>query len=191
MSDKARDFYHIQDKLPLAWRYLSNRVGTDSSALEDLTRQIDAVASSLIASNPEVGKFIDLANKKISFLERALEASACNNTPTDEIPYPSKQDVEVSLSSSGMGFFSDSLADDDAKIEVSLTLNTFDLNVNFIATVLECRLSADAENPGYWIRVRFDRNQDQQIDQLLGHVTQRQIEKLQRTAKSSSTNEVN
>ena len=44
-----------------------------------------------------------------------------------------------------MGFFSDSLADDDAKIEVSLTLNTFDLNVNFIATVLECRLSAAAK----------------------------------------------
>ena len=188
MGDKARDFYHIQDKLPLAWRYLSNRVGTDSSVLEDLTRQIDAVGSSLIASNPEVGKFIDLANKKISFLERALEASACNNTPMDEIPYPSKQDVEVSLSSSGMGFFSNSLADDDAKIEVSLTLNTFDLNVNFIATVLECRRSADAENPGYWIRVRFGRNQDTEIDQLLANVTQRQIERLSRSQVQDGTN---
>ena len=100
-----------------------------------------------------------------------------------------KKIVEVSLSSSGMGFFSDSLADDDAKIEVALTLNTLDLSVNFVATVLECRLSADAENPGYWIRVRFDRNQDQQIDRLLGHVTQRQIEKLQRSTKSPSSSQ--
>ena len=130
-----------------------------------------------------------LSNKKISLLESALESSVGNATPADEISNLNKKIVEVSLSSSGMGFFSDSLADDDAKIEVALTLNTLDLSVNFVATVLECRLSADAENPGYWIRVRFDRNQDQQIDRLLGHVTQRQIEKLERSTKSPSSSQ--
>ena len=184
MSDKSRDFYHIQDKLPLAWRYLSNRGKTDDSAIEELTRQIDAMASRVIANNPEVGKLIDLSNKKISLLERALESSVGDQTPSGEISHLNKKMVEVSLSSSGMGFFSDSFADDDARVEVALTLNTLDLSVNFVATVLECRLSADSENPGYWVRVRFDRDQDQQIDRLLGHVNQRQIEKLQRAAKS-------
>ena len=189
MSDKSRDFYHIQDQLPLAWRYLYNRGRADDSALEELTREIDTIANRVLAKNPEVGKFIDLSNKKISLLESALESSVGNATPADEISNLNKKIVEVSLSSSGMGFFSDSLADDDAKIEVALTLNTLDLSVNFVATVLECRLSADAENPGYWIRVRFDRNQDQQIDRLLGHVTQRQIEKLQRSTKSPSSSQ--
>lgn len=187
MIDKVRDFYHIQDQLPLAWRYLSNRGRAADSKLEDLTRQMDALASSLIAENPELGKFIDLSNKKISILERALQTSGWSEAPASEICNLSKQQTEVSLSSSGMGFFSDSLADDDAKIEIALTLDTLDLDVNFFATVLECRRSADAENPGYWIRVRFDRNQEQQTDQLLGHVTQRQIEKLQRSSKSPST----
>ena len=189
MSDKSRDFYHIQDQLPLAWRYLYNRGRADDSALEELTREIDTIANRVLAKNPEVGKFIDLSNKKISLLESALESSVGNATPADEISNLNKKIVEVSLSSSGMGFFSDSSADDDAKIEVALTLNTLDLSVNFVATVLECRLSADAENPGYWIRVRFDRNQDQQIDRLLGHVTQRQIEKLQRSTKSPSSSQ--
>lgn len=189
MSDKSRDFYHIQDKLPLAWRYLSNRGKTDDSAIEELTRQIDAMASRVIANNPEVGKLIDLSNKKISLLERALESSVGDQTPSGEISHLNKKKVEVSLSSSGMGFFSDSLADDDARVEVALTLNTLDLNVNFVATVLECRLSADSENPGYWIRVRFDRDQDQQIDRLLGHVNQRQIERLQRAAKSPTNSQ--
>lgn len=189
MSDKSRDFYHIQDQLPLVWRYLYSRGRADDSALEELTREIDAIANRVLAKNPEVGKFIDLSNKKISLLESALESSIGNATPASEISNLNKKIVEVSLSSSGMGFFSDSLADDDAKIEVALTLNTLDLSVNFVATVLECRLSADAENPGYWIRVRFDRNQDQQIDRLLGHVTQRQIEKLQRSTKSPSSSQ--
>ena len=189
MSDKSRDFYHIQDKLPLAWRYLSNRGKTDDSAIEELTRQIDAMASRVIANNPEVGKLIDLSNKKISLLERALESSVGDQTPSGEISHLNKKMVEVSLSSSGMGFFSDSFADDDARVEVALTLNTLDLSVNFVATVLECRLSADSENPGYWVRVRFDRDQDQQIDRLLGHVNQRQIEKLQRAAKSPTNSQ--
>ena len=81
-----------------------------------------------------------------------------------------------------MGFFSESFADDDSKVEISLTLGTVELSVDFSATVLECRLSADSENPGYWIRVRFARDQDKQIDQLLAHVTQRQIERLQRNS---------
>ena len=190
MSDKSRDFYHIQDKLPLAWRYLSNRGKTDDSAIEELTRQIDAMASRVIANNPEVGKLIDLSNKKISLLERALESSVGDQTPSGEISHLNKKMVEVSLSSSGMGFFSDSFADDDARVEVALTLNTLDLSVNFVATVLECRLSADSENPGYWVRVRFDRDQDQQIDRLLGHVNQRQIEKLQRAAKSPTNSQL-
>ena len=64
MSDKSRDFYHIQDQLPLAWRYLYNRGRADDSALEELTREIDTIANRVLAKNPEVGKFIDLSIKK-------------------------------------------------------------------------------------------------------------------------------
>ena len=187
MSRKSRDFYHIQDQLPLAWRYASTPRQINDSQLEVLSEQINVLAKKLIMSHPELSEFIDLTAKKISLLEQATQGAERNEDSAREISDEKKQSVEVSLSSSGMGFFSESFAEDDATVEISLTLPTVDLSVNFSATVLECRLSADSENPGYWIRVRFARDQDQQVDQLLAHVTQRQIEKLQRNSDSAQT----
>ena len=187
MSRKSRDFYHIQDQLPLAWRYASTPRHINDSPLEVLSEQINDLAKKLIMSHPELSEFIDLTAKKISLLEQATQGAERNEDSAREISDEKKQSVEVSLSSSGMGFFSESFAEDDATVEISLTLPTVDLSVNFSATVLECRLSADSENPGYWIRVRFARDQDQQVDQLLAHVTQRQIEKLQRSSGSAQT----
>ena len=91
--------------------------------------------------------------------------------------------VEVSLSSSGMGFFSQESIDEDAVIEIVLYLDTVDKELNLEASVLESRVSADSENPGFWVRTRFTRKQDQKIDLLLAHVSQRQIEKLERKSK--------
>ena len=85
-----------------------------------------------------------------------------------------------------MGFCSEVIAEEDAHVGIDLTLETMGLNIRMGATVLESRLSADSEKPGYWIRVRFDRNQDQEVDHLLAHVTQRQIEKLQRKSDNKS-----
>ena len=185
MSKKSRDFYHIQDQLPLAWRYSSGPRRVDDRQLEVLSQQINDLGQKLIKSNPELTEFIDLSNKKMALLEQAADSSEFKEEHTRQISEETKQNVEVSLSSSGMGFFSEVLAEDDAKIEISLTLGTVHVSVDFSATVLECRLSADSENPGYWIRVRFARDQDHQIDQLLAHVTQRQIDRLRRNTDSS------
>lgn len=186
MSSKSRDFYHIQDKLPLAWRYASSPARVSDSELERLSQQIDNLSKILIADNPKLSEFIELTARKMSLLEQPAGAAEFNERHTTKISGDNKQDVEVSLSSSGMGFFSETFAEDDANLEISLTLGTVKLNVEFNATVLECRRSADSENPGYWIRVRFSRGQDLQINQLLAHVSQRQIEKLQRNTDLSS-----
>ena len=84
---------------------------------------------------------------------------------------------------SGIGFFSQKSIDEDAVIEILLYLDTVDKELNLEASVLESRVSADSENPGFWIRTRFTRKQDQKIDLLLAHVSQRQIEKLERKSK--------
>ena len=128
----------------------------------------------------DLSDFIELSARKISVLERALDMASLSNEPADQLSDLKKQNVEVSLSSSGMGFFSETIVEDDAQLEISLSLSTVNKDIDLSASVLECRLSADSENPGYWIRVRFSREQDQMIDQLLAHVTQRQIERLQR-----------
>ena len=83
-----------------------------------------------------------------------------------------------------MGFFSQTFVEEDSQIGIALKLDTVGADIDISATVLESRLSADSENPGYWVRVRFDRNQEYQVDQLLAHVTQRQIERLQKRLKT-------
>ena len=64
MSKKSRDFYHIQDQLPLAWRYSSGPRRVDDRQLEVLSQQIDDLGQKLIKSNPELTEFIDLSSKR-------------------------------------------------------------------------------------------------------------------------------
>ena len=188
MTRKSRDFYHIQDQVPLAWRRRYSGGHISDQEFEALSQKIHELGESLVERHPEHSEFVALSAKKISLLERALDMASLNNQPTDQISALKKKTVEVSLSSSGMGFFSEVFAEDDAQLDISLSLNTVDKDIDLSANVLECRVSADSENPGYWIRVRFSRGQDRVIDQLLAHVTQRQIERLQRKSEATNTN---
>lgn len=183
MSSKARDFYHTQDELNLAWRYLARSRVSASVELDNLSTEIGTISKSLRSHSPEVDKFIDLTNQKISLLEAALQTEAVRTYEVSDPIELVKRRVQVSLSSSGIGFFSQESIDEDAVIEILLYLDTVDKELNLEASVLESRVSADSENPGFWVRTRFTRKQDQKIDLLLAHVSQRQIEKLERQSK--------
>ena len=183
MSSKARDFYHTQDELNLAWRYLARSRVSASIELDTLSTEIESISKSLRSHSPEVDKFINLTNQKISLLEAALQTEVVRTDEARDLIELVKRRVEVSLSSSGMGFFSQESIDEDAVIEIALYLDTVDKELNLEAFVLETRVSADSENPGFWVRTRFTRQQDQKIDLLLAHVSQRQIEKLERKSK--------
>ena len=183
MNRKGRDFYHIQDELNLAWRYLARSRVSASIELDALSTEIDSISESLRSYSPEVDEFIDLTHQKISLLEAALQTEFVHTYEVSDLIELVTRRVEVSLSSSGMGFFSQDSIDEDAVIEIVLYLDTVDKELNLEASVLESRVSADSENPGFWVRTRFTRKQDQKIDLLLAHVSQRQIEKLQRKSK--------
>lgn len=182
MGGKKRDFYHIQDRLELTWRYAKERRLTDDVRMVDLSRQIEQLSSELQPMSAKLQELIELTSQKISLLENEVKRAIDSNSRRKQSGEVVKRAVEVSLSSSGMGFFSESLAEEDAELELFLTLDTIGIDLSMSATVMECRLSADSENPGYWIRARFTRNQDQKIDQLLAHVTHRQIAQLERRA---------
>jgi hypothetical protein len=57
--------------------------------------------------------------------------------------------------------------------------------------IIDSRVSADAENPGFWLRGRFVEDQDKQVDAIVAHVNQRQFEQLRRRTQTSvaQTNE--
>jgi hypothetical protein len=154
--------------------------------LAALTQRIDSLSDKIELDTPNLSELINLMSQKISLLEKALDHQNDGRLLSAVEEQTSVEEVEVSLSSSGMGFFSEVIAEEDAHVEIDLTLETIGFDVTIGATVLESRLSADSEKPGYWVRVRFDRNQEQEVDHLLAHVTQRQIEKLQRKSDNNS-----
>ena len=186
MSKKPRDFYHTQDRLCLGWRYTAGIGALSRQGIAALTQRIDLLSDEIELDTPNLTELIDLMAQKISLLEKALDYQNDDRLLNVVEERIGVEEVEVSLSSSGMGFFSEVIAEEDAHVGIDLTLETMGLNIRMGATVLESRLSADSEKPGYWIRVRFDRNQDQEVDHLLAHVTQRQIEKLQRKSDNKS-----
>lgn len=188
MSKKVRDFYHFQDKLSLAWTHSSGRNLANDKQLAELSLQINLLFTKTDLTLSEVESLKQLTSEKIEILETALALSDGKTDATEHAEKEQKKEVDVSLSSSGMGFFSERPAEEDTNITISLLLETMDLEVDMTATVLECRVSADSQNPGCWIRVRFDRDQDREIDQILAHVTHRQIEKLQRKSDSDQDN---
>ena len=55
--------------------------------------------------------------------------------------------------------------------------------------IIESRVSADAENPGYWLRGRFLEDQEKQVDAIVAHVNQRQFEQLQRRSQATVGNQ--
>lgn len=187
MSKKTRDFYHIQDRLPIAWRYLSTNALPHSAQISALSTSIEEYWQKLQPASSEIRELYDLAEKKIEMLESALRELTHDEKDSGHEINNSLKPVEVSLSSSGLGFFSERVAEEDEHIEITLSLDTVGSNLYMLATVLESRVSADSENPGYWVRVRFARDQDKEIDQLLAHVTQRQIERLSRSQVQNDT----
>ena len=94
--------------------------------------------------------------------------------------------VDVSLSGSGMGYFSLTNAEEGSAVEVILNLESIDVEIAVRMIIIESRVSADAENPGYWLRGRFLDEQDKQVDAIVAHVNQRQFEQLQRRTQANS-----
>ena len=47
MISKARDFYHTQDELNLAWRYLARSQVSASIELDALSAEIESISESL------------------------------------------------------------------------------------------------------------------------------------------------
>ena len=47
MSSKARDFYHTQDELNLAWRYLARSQVSASIELDALSVEIESISESV------------------------------------------------------------------------------------------------------------------------------------------------
>ena len=190
MSDHQRDFYRIQDRLLMAWRFAEAEAVNDSElVLRTLDRELEEVLLELHDESPETAKALTLLNRKIDFLISSVQGSS--DKPTNLGGFCDKALVDVSLSGSGMGYFSVINAEEGSYVEVILNLESIDVEITVRMIIIESRISADSENPGFWLRGRFTEEQDKQVDAVVAHVNQRQFEQLKRRAKATGTQEEN
>jgi hypothetical protein len=164
VSDNQRDFYRIQDRLLMAWRRADIKpVSVSVSAMLSLNKELEELLTAKDdphASSSNLGGFCD------------------------------KSYVDVSLSGSGMGYFSLTNAEEGSGVEVILNLESINVEITVSMVIIESRVSADAENPGFWLRGRFLEEQDKQVDAIVAHVNQRQFEQLQRRTQASTGKKV-
>ena len=186
MSDNQRDFYRIQDRLLMAWRFVEAEAVTESeSALSTVNRELEEELLELHDESPETARVFTLLNRKIELLMSYGQGES--DKPTNLGGFCDKALVDVSLSGSGMGYFSATNAEEGSYVEVILSLESIDVEITVRMVIIETRISADAENPGFWLRGRFVEDQDKQVDAVVAHVNQRQFEQLQRRAKANGT----
>jgi hypothetical protein len=186
MSDNQRDFYRIQDRLLMAWRRVDVEPASESeSALLALNRELAEELLELNEDEPRTARALTLLNQKIDLLiSRNPEGSAAMENFGG---FCDKAEVDVSLSGSGMGYFSLTNAVEGTPVEVILNLESIEVEIAVRMIIIESRVSADAENPGFWLRGRFMEEQDKQVDAIVAHVNQRQFEQLQRRAQSNGS----
>ena len=184
MSDNQRDFYRIQDRLLMSWRPADvEPVSESESALLVINRELEEELLELNEDSPRTARVLTLLNRKIELLVSNGEEGS--GTSSNLGGFCDKAYVDVSLSGSGMGYFSLTNAEEGTPVEVMLNLESIEVEITVRMVIIESRVSADAENPGFWLRGRFMEDQDKQVDAIVAHVNQRQFEQLQRRAQTT------
>jgi hypothetical protein len=86
--------------------------------------------------------------------------------------------VDVTISTSGIGFLTSREMQEGTCIELRMALESISTIVNVQMAIIDSKLSGDPENPGYWVRGRFLPNQQSAINMIMAHISQRQSERL-------------
>ena len=105
MSKKTRDFYHIQDRLHIAWRYLSAGALSHTAEISALSASIEEQWQKLQPASSEMRDFYTLTSRKIEVLEGTLRELTSTEDVNEQEINNSQKLVEASLSNSGLGFF--------------------------------------------------------------------------------------
>ena len=170
----------MRDRLPLYW--VEAKVETQKireSSLSEIKETLDTCISSLQSTYPQESDFVlDLSLAVRRCYDKALLDLADLDRSYLEFSDPELTMLDVSLSTSSIGFLSAEEIKDGTTIKMTIALDSVDSRVNILMAVVDSRISTDPENKGYWIRCRFLSEQRTAIDAIMAHITLRQSERL-------------
>ena len=183
MATKHREVYFIQDRLPLRWCFSERQeCAVDIDSVLNLQRDL----STLIAGYADESGI----NKGLTqLLNQQIDAAVNEYLESHQVELKliaprsdALSENEVTLSSTGMGFFSEHAVSDGEVIEIEIFLAAIETSVRVVGSVLDSRASSDAENPGYWLRTRFVMGQEHATKAITAHIAERQRLALEKRA---------
>tara|TARA_E500000178_G_scaffold293485_1_gene298262 strand:- start:182 stop:772 length:591 start_codon:yes stop_codon:yes gene_type:complete len=175
LATKHREVYFIQDRLPLRWCFSERQESAEDidnilNLQRDLITLIEGYADE---SEIDKGLAMLLSQQIDTTVNEYLESHQVELkiiAPRSDTLIES----EVTLSSTGMGFFSQHAVSDGEMIEIEIFLAAIETSVRVVGSVLDSRASSDAENPGYWLRARFVMGQEHATKAITAHISERQ-----------------
>jgi hypothetical protein len=176
LTHKKRDFYFVRDRLPLRWTV--TKVETQKaqeSSLDEMRELLDSCVSSLQSSYPDQNDFVlDLSLAVRDCYDKAILNLAKLEHFHLETADPELTMLDVSLSTSGIGFMSAEELKDGTTIKMTMALDSVDTHLDVLMAVVDSRISSDTQNPGHWVRCRYLSEQRMAIDAIMAHITLRQ-----------------
>ena len=187
MATKHREVYFIQDRLPLRWCFSERQeCAEDIDSVLNLQRDLSTLIAAYADESGINKGLTQLLNQQIdAAVNEYLESHQVELkiiTPRSDALIEN----EVTLSSTGMGFFSEHAVSDGEVIEIEIFLAAIETSVRVVGSVLDSRASSDAENPGYWLRTRFVMGQEHATKAITAHIAERQRLALEKRATGAN-----
>lgn len=187
MATKHREVYFIQDRLPLRWCFSERQeCAEDIDSVLNLQRDLSTLIAGYADESGINKGLTQLLNQQIdAAVNEYLESHQVELkiiTPRSDALIEN----EVTLSSTGMGFFSEHAVSDGEVIEIEIFLAAIETSVRVVGSVLDSRASSDAENPGYWLRTRFVMGQEHATKAITAHIAERQRLALEKRATGAN-----
>ena len=187
MATKHREVYFIQDRLPLRWCFSERQeCAVDIDSVLNLQRDLSTLIAGYADESGIHKGLTQLLNQQI---DAAVNEYLESHQVELKIIAPRSDALtenEVTLSSPGMGFFSEHAVSDGEVIEIEIFLAAIETSVRVVGSVLDSRASSDAENPGYWLRTRFVMGQEHATKAITAHIAERQRLALEKRAIGSN-----
>lgn len=187
MATKHREVYFIQDRLPLRWCFSERQeCAEDIDSVLNLQRDLSTLIAGYADESGINKGLTQLLNQQI---DAAVNEYLESHQVELKIIAPRSDALienEVTLSSTGMGFFSEHAVSDGEVIEIEIFLAAIETSVRVVGSVLDSRASSDAENPGYWLRTRFVMGQEHATKAITAHIAERQRLALEKRATGAN-----
>lgn len=183
MATNHREVYFIQDRLPLRWWFSESQESAEHidnvlNLQRDLITTIGGYAGPSGVNEGLTQLLMQQVNTSVNEYLEGHQVELKIIVPKADALIEN----EVTLSSTGMGFFSEHAVSDGEVIEIEIFLAAIGTSVRVLGSVLDSRASSDAENPGYWLRTRFVMGQEHATKAITAHISERQRLALEKRA---------